>query len=61
VALAVTGAWRGTRRQRLYQELGWEFLYHRRWFRRLTQFFSLRKLKSLEYLFNELPKEHQLW
>ena len=29
-ALAVTGAWRGTRRERLYQELGWEDLYHRR-------------------------------
>ena len=23
-ALAVTGAWRGTNRQRLYNELGWE-------------------------------------
>ena len=29
-ALAVTGAWRGTSRERLYQELGWEDLYHRR-------------------------------
>ena len=25
-ALAVTGAWRGTNRQRLYDELGWNFL-----------------------------------
>ena len=30
-ALAVTGAWRGIRRQRLYDELGWEPFYHRRW------------------------------
>ena len=29
-ALAVTGAWRGTNRQRLYEELGWENLYERR-------------------------------
>ena len=29
-ALAVAGAWRGTNRQRLYEELGWESLYHRR-------------------------------
>ena len=33
-ALAVTGAWRGTNRQKLYDELGWEDLYHRRWYRR---------------------------
>ena len=26
-ALAVTGAWRGTSRQRLYNELGWESRY----------------------------------
>ena len=32
-ALAVTGAWRGTSRQKLYNELGWETLYHRRWYR----------------------------
>ena len=31
-ALAVTGAWRGTNRQRLYEELGWENLYQRRWY-----------------------------
>ena len=28
-ALAVTGTWRGTSRQRLYDELGWEDLYSR--------------------------------
>ena len=30
VVLAVTGAWRGTSRQILYDELRWESLYHRR-------------------------------
>ena len=29
-ALAVTGAWRGTSREPLYRELGWENLYYRR-------------------------------
>ena len=29
-ALAVSGAWRGTNRNKLYEELGWEYLYHRR-------------------------------
>ena len=38
-ALAVKGAWRGSNRQKLYKELGWESLYNRRWFRRLGHFF----------------------
>ena len=59
-ALAVTGTWRGTSRQMLYEELGWETLYHRRWYRRLTHFFCLRRSKSPEYLFNEIPQERQL-
>ena len=48
-ALAVTGAWRGTNRQRLYDELGWETLYHRRWYRRLCHFFKLIRSHSPEY------------
>ena len=32
-ALAVSGAWRGTNTQKLYEELGRESLYHRRWYR----------------------------
>ena len=32
-ALAGSGAWRGTNRQKLYKELVWESLYNRRWFR----------------------------
>ena len=59
-ALAVTGTWRGTNRQRLFNELGWESLYHRRWYRRLCHFFSLVKSKSPEYLYSELPQERQL-
>ena len=37
-ALAITGAWRGSNRQKLYTEVGWESLYNRRWFRRLGHF-----------------------
>ena len=54
-ALAATGAWKGTSRDRLYQELGWETLYDRRWFRRLCHFFNVRKLQSPSYLFSEIP------
>ena len=32
-ALAVTGTWRGTSREKLYAELGWESLSSRRWSR----------------------------
>ena len=54
-ALAVTGAWRGSNRQKLYKELGWESLYNRRWFRRLGHFFNLRITGTPEYLYAELP------
>ena len=40
-ALAVTGAWKGTSRERLYEELGWESLDSRRWTRRLTLFYKI--------------------
>ena len=59
-ALAVTGAWKGTGRQRLYEELGWESMYSRRWYRRLFHFFQLRQSKTPVYLFNEIPSELQI-
>ena len=36
-ALAVTGAWQGPSRSKLYEELGWESLSERRWCRRILQ------------------------
>ena len=39
-ALAVSGTWRGTSREKLYAELGWESLSSRRWSRRLTLFYK---------------------
>ena len=30
-ALAVSGAWRGTNTEKLFEEIGWEYLAHRRW------------------------------
>ena len=39
-ALAVTGTWRGTSRERLYNELGWGPLCLRRWSRRLILFYK---------------------
>ena len=34
-ALAVTGAWNNLNRSKLCEELGWESLSDRRWFRRI--------------------------
>ena len=59
-ALAVAGAWRGTSRERLYRELGWEDLYHRRWYRRLCHFYNLIKSRSPNYLFAEIPPERNV-
>ena len=39
--LAITGAWRGSNRDKIYEELGWEALHNRRWFRRLTIFYKI--------------------
>ena len=58
-ALTVSGAWRGTNRQRLYNELGWETLYNRRWYRRLCHYFNLNNTKSPEHLFKEIPAARQ--
>ena len=60
-ALAVTGTWRGTNRQRLYEELGWEDLYSRRRYRRLCHFYQLRLTRSPGYLFSELPCERHIF
>ena len=43
VALAVSGAWRGKNCDKLYEELGWEYLYHQKWYWRLIHFYKLKK------------------
>ena len=45
---------------KLYEELGWENLYHRRWYRRLTHFFKLRQSGSPLYLYNLIPPEREV-
>ena len=40
-ALAITGCFRGTSREKLYNELGLESLYDRRWFRKLLFFYKI--------------------
>ena len=53
--LAVTGAWKGTSRDKLYEELGWEPLHLRRWFRRLTVFYKIMHELTPQYLVDPVP------
>ena len=53
-ALAITGAWQGSSRSKLYEELGWESLSDHRWCRRIlhkivnnnTPFYLKKKTSS---------------
>ena len=54
-ALAVSGAWKGSNRHKIYEELGWETLDQRRFFRRLTQFYKIMNNLTPEYLKAPLP------
>ena len=54
-ALAITGAVRGTSREKLYQELGFESLQQRRWYRKLCCLFKMIKNQSPSYLFQLVP------
>ena len=57
-ALAVSGAWKGTSREKIYNELGWESLDLRRIFRRLTQFYKIMSGLTPEYLRTPIPSLH---
>ena len=56
-ALAVSGAWRGTNTDKIYEELGWEILYYRRWYRRLCHFSKLQNDQRPLYLYNDTTQE----
>ena len=55
-ALAVTGAWQGTDRVRIYEELGWESLTDRRMLRRVLQVHKILDGKTPSYLREKLPQ-----
>ena len=54
-ALAITGAWKGTNLDKIYEQLGWESLNERRVFRRLTMFFKIMNNLTPTYLKEPLP------
>ena len=49
-ALAITGAWKGTNLNKIYEELGWESLTDRRWSRRLIHFYKIQNNYIPRYL-----------
>ncbi len=53
--LAVTGAWQGTSRIKLYEQLGWESLSDRRICRRVLQIHKIVNEKTPKYLQDCLP------
>merc|ERR1711954_8202 len=54
-ALAATGAWQGSNRAKLYEEIGWETLSDRRMYRRLLQLYKITNNMTPDYLSNKLP------
>ena len=53
--LAITGAMRGSSREKLYQELDFDSLQQRRWYRKLCSFYKIFKNERSRYLFNIIP------
>ena len=57
-ALAVSGAWKCSNKAKIYCELGWETLDHRRIFKRLTQFYKIMTGLTPDYLRAPIPSLH---
>ena len=51
-ALAITGTIRGSSKEKLFQELGFEYLSSRRWLRKLRLFYKIVVNKLPNYLYN---------
>ena len=60
-ALAITGAIRGTSKEKLYKELGLEYLDKRRWMRRLCLFKKVLRNRFPIYLHNIIPNPIRIY
>ena len=58
-ALAITGAWQGSSRSKMYDELGWETLSDRRKCRRVLQIHKIINNNTLSYLKDKLPPNYR--
>ena len=57
-ALAITGAIRGTSKEKLCNELGLESFQNRRWYRKLSFLYKVIANQSPLYLFKMIPKKN---
>ena len=55
-ALAVAGAWQGSNRSQIYEEIGWESLSDRRMARRILQIYKIINVMTPSYLKEKLPQ-----
>ena len=55
--MAITGAIKGTFQLKIYNELGFESLKFRRWFRQLCAFCKMKTNQNPKYLYELLPTE----
>ena len=51
----VSGCWQGTSQDKLFNELGWESLSDRRWYRRLCLFYKIINHDTSQYLYDHIP------
>ena len=56
--LALSGAIRGSSREKLYHELGLESLQHQHWYRKRCLFLKIFKENKHIYLFNLIPTKN---
>ena len=61
VCLVLTGAIRGTSKQKIYQELGLESLRDRRWCRKICLFYKVLKSENPKYLFSLISTRGSLY
>ena len=59
-ALIISGCWQGTNKEKLNEELGWEWLSDRRWARRLTILYKINSGLSPSYLSDHIPKRNEI-
>ena len=58
-ALAATAAWKGTLREKIYEELGWDSLDLRRWSRRLFLFYKIINHLTPDYTRRPIPQSQE--
>ena len=58
-ALAVSGTWKGSNRDKILEELGWETLHLRRYFRRLITLYKILNDQAPKYLKDIIPRRRE--